>query len=93
MAHTLRVIHHPKTSIRLKTIRVTYTSNLIKILEVFRSNLAKPYTPSQDFDPANADALFARCTLPTINQEQQDLLKCPITDMEVIVAIKASKTT
>lgn len=91
MARTLRAIHHPTTSMQLKTASNTYTSNPIKILEVFYSNLAKLYSPSQEFDLANADALFSRISIPALNQDQQDLLEHPITKMEVTMAIKALK--
>lgn len=91
MAQTLRAIHHPTASVWLKTTRYTYTSNPIKILEVFRSNLAKLYSPSQNFNLAGADDLFSRITLPSLKQEQQDSLECPITDLEMMEAIKASK--
>lgn len=44
MARTLQVIHHSTALVRLKTARNTHTSNPVKILEVFRSNLAKLYS-------------------------------------------------
>lgn len=91
MACTLRAIHHPKTSICLKTTHDTYTSNSVTILEVFCFNLAKLYSLTQDFNLGNANTFFSRLALPTLIQEQQDLLKRPITDLEVTVAIKALK--
>lgn len=76
-------IHRPQTSIRLKTTRDTYTSNTIKILKVFRSNLAKLYSPTQEFDAAKADTLFSSIAFPTLEQEQRNLLERRITDREV----------
>lgn len=91
MACTLRAIHHHTRSIRLKTAHNTYTSNPIKILEVFCFNLAKLYSPPQEFDLTKADALFSHISPPTLNQDQQDLLEHPITDTEVTTVIKALK--
>lgn len=67
----MRVIHYPTTSVHLKNSSQysTYMSNPIKILEVFHSNLAKLYSPSQEFDLANAGALFSHISLPTLNQD------------------------
>lgn len=82
MSHTLRVIHQPKTSIRLKTSNNAYTSNPVKILLAFWSNLAKLliYT-----------GLTLPKPIPILTQEQLDILESPIMDLEVSAAIKAMK--
>lgn len=91
MALILWTIHYPQWPILLKTTRDTYTSNPIKLLKVFRSNLAKLFSPTQDFDAAKADILFSNITLQTLAQKQRDLLECPIADLEVKEAINALK--
>lgn len=46
----------------------------------------------QYFDFTKADTLFSRISLPTLTQEQIDLLESPITDLEVAAVIKATGT-
>lgn len=93
MARILRKIQHTQTSIRLKTSRHAYTSNPVKILEIFRSNLAKLYSSNIDFDfdKTKADDLFSGINLPTLERTQYDLLEKPITTLEVQNAIKSLK--
>lgn len=78
MACSLKAIQHVQAAIKLKTSRDIFTSNPVKILEVFHSNLAKLHSPAQDFDNMKADTLFSNIMLPTLDQEQRDLLECPI---------------
>lgn len=90
-SYSLKAINHTQNPIRLKTSWEAYNSNSVKILEVFRSNLAKWYSPTQVFDKTKADTLFANISLPTLESEQYALLESPITAKEVQNAIKALK--
>lgn len=91
MAWSLKAINYTRTPITLKLSRDAYTSNPVRILEVFRSNLAKLYSPALDFDKMKADTLFTNINLPTLECEQHVLLESPITELEVQNAIKALK--
>lgn len=50
MSRSLKFTQHRQTPIRLKTSREAHTSNSVKILEIFRSNLTKLYSSDQNFD-------------------------------------------
>lgn len=91
MARILKNSQHNQTPIKLKISREAYTSNPVKILEIFRSNLAKLYSSSPNFDKSKADVLFSNITLPNLDQLQRDQLENTITDNEVLNAIKSLK--
>lgn len=89
MACSLKAINHTQAPIRLKTSQDAFTSNPIKIL--FRSNLAKLYSLTQDFDKTKADASLANITFPSLESKQYADLESPLTAIEVQNAIKTLK--
>ena len=91
LARSLNSINKNYKPIHLKTTNGNFSSNPVKIVQKFSTHLKKLYTESNSFSEREADAFFTNLQLPRLNESHKNLLDAPITQEDVMCAIKELK--
>lgn len=92
LANKLRVTGPRYRTLSLKTRFHRCTANLIKILDEFQFHLSKLYSRSGDYDVSDMNKFLTDSSLSSLTAEQRETLDLPITESEVRLAIKETKS-